>query len=54
MMFYNGICFSKAKNLIEEFKFLENLAIEDLADTSNHKNLYENFEIKSRYDLIEE
>lgn len=52
LMFYNGICFKKSKDLIERFRLLENLSKEDLADSSMHHSLYIKFKLKSRYDLL--
>lgn len=53
LMFYNGICFHKSKKLIERFKLLENLSIEDLADYERHSNMYKSFSFKSRSFILD-
>lgn len=45
IIFYNGICFPKMKELIEKFNLLENLRPHSLADMEKHKDLY-SFELK--------
>ncbi len=53
LMFYNGICFPKTKMLIENFKLLENLSAEDLADPELHPSLYKSFTFKSRNEILD-
>lgn len=52
LLFYNGLCYPKMKNLILKYNMLENLSKEDLADSERHYNLYEGIELKTRYSII--
>lgn len=52
LLFYNGLCFPKMRELIIKYRMLENLAKEDLADSDRHQNLYEGITLKTRYTII--
>ena len=40
LLFYNAWCFSKSKRMVKKYRIVHNLAIEDLADSVNHPNIY--------------
>ncbi len=51
LLFYNGLLFKNAFDLINEFKFLDNLQEEELLDSKKHKNFYA-FSLKNRNNMI--
>ncbi|MFD2963690.1 MULTISPECIES: putative phage abortive infection protein [Olivibacter] len=52
LLFYNGLCFSKMKQLIIKYDMLKNLAVEDLADSERHTTLYQGIALKTRHSII--
>lgn len=52
MIFYNGLCFEKMKDLINKYQIIKNLAADDLADSEAHRNLFENIALRYRAELL--
>jgi len=52
LLFYNGLCFPEMKKQIIKYNQLENLAVEDLIDRTNHQGLYDGVTLKSRANIV--
>jgi hypothetical protein len=52
LLFYNGLCFPKMKALVEKYKILENLAVEDLGFHQSHASLYPAITLKKRSNIV--
>jgi|GEM_PF-5940175 len=53
MLFYNAICFSRMRELVEHYSMVENLFAEDLIDPGRHHNLLKNNQLKTRNSIID-